>query len=99
MVLFANHTWSHKNVTGNSLDVVEKEITTADTQLTDHGLNSPKTFAYPYGPATAAAENYLNSLGYKIAFTTTPGSTLCKKQRLALPRIRVGNSPLSNYGF
>lgn len=98
-ILFANHTWSHKSVSGNSIDVVQKEISTADGQLSDHGLNSPKVFAYPYGPATSAAENYLNSLGYKAAFTTTPGSILCKKQRFALPRVRIGNASLSQYGF
>jgi peptidoglycan/xylan/chitin deacetylase (PgdA/CDA1 family) len=98
-ILFANHTWSHKSVSGNSLSVVEKEVSTADGQLSDRGLNNPKVFAYPYGPATVVAENYLNSLGYKAAFTTTSGSTLCKKQRFNLPRIRIGNSPLLNYGF
>ena len=43
IITFGNHTWSHKNV-GGSHDTVTKEITTADTQLSDHGLNSLKTF-------------------------------------------------------
>ena len=94
-VLFANHTWSHKNVVTQT-SVMEKEISTADGQLSDHGLNSPKTFAYPYGPDSVSAINYLNSLGYKLAFTTRPGSILCKKQRLDLPRIRIGNFSLTN---
>lgn len=98
LVLFANHTWSHKNVASRSTPM-EKEIGTADTQLTEHGLNSPKVFAYPYGPESSPAENYLNSLGYKAAFTTQIGNILCKKQRLALPRVRIGNGSLSNYGF
>jgi peptidoglycan/xylan/chitin deacetylase (PgdA/CDA1 family) len=97
-VLFANHTWSHKNVASKNTPM-EKEILTADTQLNDRGLNSPKVFAYPYGPDSIPAENYLNSLSYKVAFTTQIGNVLCKKQRLSLPRVRVGNSPLSNYGF
>jgi len=97
-VLFANHTWSHKSVVTEEL-IMQKEISTADTQLTDHGLNSPKVFAYPYGPDSVSAENYLNKLGYKLAFTTKPGSTLCKKKRFDLPRLRIGNSPLSSYGF
>lgn len=86
IVLFANHTWSHKNVVSKNTPM-EKEIGTADTQLTEHGLNSPKVFAYPYGPASIPAENYLNSLGYKAAFTTQIGNILCKKQRLALPEL------------
>lgn len=98
IVLFANHTWSHKNVASKNTPM-ENEIGTADTQLSEHGLNSPKIFAYPYGPESIPAENYLNSLGYKAAFTTQIGNILCKKQRLALPRVRIGNGSLSNYGF
>jgi peptidoglycan/xylan/chitin deacetylase (PgdA/CDA1 family) len=90
-ILFANHTWSHKSVLTQS-SVMQKEISTADQQLLDRGLNSPKTFAYPYGPDNLAAENYLGSLGYKVAFTTKPGSILCKQKRFDLPRIRVGNA-------
>jgi peptidoglycan/xylan/chitin deacetylase (PgdA/CDA1 family) len=97
-ILFANHTWSHKNV-GGLKATMEYEISTADTQLSDRGLNSPKVFAYPYGFDSKIAESFLNSLGYRAAFTTTPGNVLCKKQRFALPRIRIGSTSLSSYGF
>jgi peptidoglycan/xylan/chitin deacetylase (PgdA/CDA1 family) len=98
LTLFANHTWSHKNV-GVSTGTMQYEILTADTQLSERGHNAPKVFAYPYGFDTGAAEKYLNSLEYKIAFTTVPGNILCKKQRFSLPRIRIGNVSLSYYGF
>ena len=97
-ILFANHTWSHRNVV-TQIPIMQKEISTADVQLADHNLNVPKVFAYPYGPDSISAENYLNTLRYKAAFTTTPGNILCKKQRFDLPRIRIGNSSLSSYGF
>lgn len=98
LILFANHTWSHQSVyTSNS--VVEKEISTADTQLRDHGQNNPKVFAYPYGGADNFAISYLANSGYSLAFTTNPGSTLCKQLRFALPRVRVGNVSLAAYGF
>jgi peptidoglycan/xylan/chitin deacetylase (PgdA/CDA1 family) len=98
LVLFANHTWSHKNVEVSTA-TMQYEISTADTQLADHGLNSPKVFAYPYGLGSNASVSYLNSLGYKAAFTTVPGNILCKKQRFSLPRIRIGSISLSSYGF
>lgn len=97
-ILFANHTWSHKNV-GGLTETMQYEISTADLQLTEHGQNSSKIFAYPYGFDSKKAETYLASLGYKEAFTTIPGSTLCIKQRFNLPRIRIGNISLSSYGF
>lgn len=97
-ILFANHTWSHKNV-GVSVSSMQYEISTADTQLSDRSLNSPKVFAYPFGLDSGQSGKYLESLDYKAAFTTIPGSTLCKKQRFFLPRIRIGSTSLSSYGF
>ena len=97
-IYFANHTWSHHNV-ATAREVDEKEIGTADKQLGDRGLNQSKVFAYPYGFPSDAGVSVLQQFGYKIAFTTYPGSTLCKKQRLTLPRIRIGNAGLGAYGL
>ena len=97
-VLVANHTWSHKNV-GAANDEVTHEITTADTQLKDHNLNNPKVFSYPYGLESNFAINLIKNMDYKLAFTTKPGSILCKQLRLELPRIRIGNTNISAYGF
>jgi len=98
LINFGNHTWSHKNV-GGTLSVVENEITTADTQLSERDLNNPKVFAYPYGLETKQGISILNKLGYKLAFTTVYGRVQCEKKRFDLPRIRVGNASLSNYGL
>lgn len=98
-VLMANHTWSHHNVAGGNKTVITKEITLADTQLQDHGLNVPKVFGYPYGLTSSFAVSLLQQMGYQLAFTTQHGSIQCKQQRLLLPRIRIGNAPLSSYGF
>lgn len=95
---FGNHTWSHRNM-GASLAVDQKEITTADTQLNDHELNANKVFVYPYGTISSQAINFLRDFGYTLAFTTKPGRILCQKQRLTLPRIRIGDTALSAYGL
>lgn len=97
-VFIANHSWSHKSMDSGETHA-EKEIKTADAQLFDHGLNTPKVFAYPYGTTSEYSIKDLAMLGYKIAFTTKHGSVLCSKQRLVLPRVRVGNAPLSSYGL
>ena len=97
-IFFANHTWSHKSMKSDG-SIDEKEISTADMQLSERGLNSSKIFAYPYGLTSSVAEQILSKYGYKAAFTTKHGSILCAKQRLELPRVRIGNTPLSSYGF
>jgi len=97
-ILFANHTWSHHNMNAEN-SVIEKEITVADMQLAERGLNQPKVFAYPYGWSNRYAEQVLGVLGYKLAFATHPGSIACKQLRYDLPRIRIGNANLSSYGL
>ncbi len=97
-ILLANHTVNHRAMTGSSTNDFP-EIANADTQLAEHNLNHPKVFAYPYGPSTTNAINHLKELGYLLAFTTNPGQTMCKGQRLALPRTRVGAGSLSIYGL
>ena len=97
-IYLANHTWSHQNVNA-SKSTDEREIGTADTQLSQHGYNKAKVFAYPYGFPSTFGEQVLSEKGYTIAFTTYPGSTQCKKQRLTLPRTRIGNTSLSAYGL
>lgn len=98
LVLFANHTWSHKSMSASKVEV-DMEILTADRELSEHTLNNPKVFAYPYGTVSNDAQAKLQNLGYKVAFTTHSGSVLCKKQALILPRVRIGNAPLASYGF
>ena len=79
--------------------MVEYEAKTADTQLADRGLNLTKVFAYPYGIENGQAVKLLKDMGYKLAFTTVYGRTQCEKKRFDLPRIRIGNAPLSSYGL
>ncbi len=98
LVYFGNHTWSHKSVV-SSKDVTTREIETAQMMLEERGLNKEKIFAYPYGNENQAAKETLQERGFSLAFSTSAGSTLCKKQYLDLPRIRIGNGSLSYYGF
>lgn len=98
LIYFGNHTWSHHSSMG-SPQVLEKEIGLADAQLSEKGLNSLKIFAYPYGKPSKDAQTILANIGYSMAFTTNNGRLVCTKQRYTLPRIRVGNAPLSKYGL
>jgi len=97
-VYVGNHTWSHQNM-GANLETIKREVTTAAGQLTEKGLDPLKVFAYPYGIVSQKAVGFLAESGYQLAFTTNPGRVLCQKQRLALPRIRIGNTSISAYGL
>ena len=98
LVYFGNHTWSHHNSSGTE-EKQNEEIGTADKQLNEHGFNNLKIFAYPYGSPSGIAQEVLKNDGYKIAFTTNHGSILCKGKSLELPRVRIGDALLSNFGL
>lgn len=97
-IYFANHTWSHHSSAG-SLQILEKEMVLAETDLTAHGYDANKIFAYPYGKSSGNDETILKKYGFNLAFTTTHGSLMCKGKKFDLPRIRIGNAPLSSYGL
>jgi len=97
-IYIANHTWSHHGMAG-AKSMIEREITLAETQLHERGYDPAKVFAYPYGTTSPYAESFLASQGFQVAFTTKFGATLCKKQRMELPRLRIGNSQLNLYGL
>lgn len=97
-IYFGNHTWSHHSAKG-TIEEISKEIDSADKQLAERGLNQNKIFAYPFGAANSQEVKILDEKGYKLAFTTKRGNILCQKQRLALPRIRIGNANLGAYGL
>lgn len=98
LVYFGNHTWSHSNM-GKGYETDAKEIGIAENQLNEKGLNEMKVFAYPYGAESAAATKVLTEMGFGLALTTKPGRIQCKGLRLDLPRIRVGNAPLGQFGL
>jgi len=98
LVYFGNHTWSHHS-SGGPEEKQDEEIGLADRQLSEHGFNNSKVFAYPYGKPSGNAEDVLTKDGYTLAFTTTHGSILCKGKKFELPRIRIGNAPLNAYGL
>lgn len=97
-VYFGNHTWSHHASSGTE-EKQDEEIGLADKQLGEKGFNDQKVFAYPYGKASGNAQDVLKNKNYQIAFTTTHGNIMCKNKALELPRIRVGNAPLSSFGL
>lgn len=98
LVYFANHSWSHKSLALLAA-TTNTEVDTSQLQLIQHSLNPDMALAYPYGSVANFTVPLLSQKGFKLAFTTAPGTTLCKKQRLVLPRVRVGNQPLASLGL
>lgn len=99
LVQLYNHTWSHFSLKKADPIKVKYEVETAQKQLKENLNVENKIFAYPYGLYNSQAINILKNLGIEMAVTTQNGKRLCISNVLNLPRIRMGNANVSNYGL
>lgn len=99
MVKAYNHTWSHYSLGNGSADKNRSEISQAKQQLNQHLGSTEDIIAYPYGSYSATTVAITSQLGFTGGFTTKPGSMQCEGAILTLPRIHIGNAPLSSYGL
>ncbi len=94
-----NHTTLHTPLGLIGKEEVTKEITTANEEMaTMLGLKN-EIVTYPYGSYNDDTIKTLKEIGVTAAFTTDPGREHCLSTIMRLPRIRVGNAPISEYGF
>lgn len=94
-----DHTWSHFNLPSGDSTKITYEIMQAKKQLDDHLGTNQNIFTYPYGGFNASAISILKANGFKAAFTIFPGRVECEGNIMTLPRVRIGNAPLSAYGL
>lgn len=101
LVFAYNHTWSHYPLAAGPLDKDTFEVKTAQDQLQQHLGKASPIFVYPYGSGAGVGwvVNVLKSQGFVAAFSTFYGRYQCDSNLLSLPRIHIGNAPLSTYGI
>lgn len=101
-LLFAyNHTWSHFAMGAGPAEKDIFEIKTAQQQLQEHLGKAFPLFVYPYGSGQTVAwvQQLVKENGFLAAFSTLGGSYSCDSNAMALPRVHIGNAPMSSYGF
>lgn len=96
-----NHTWSHFAMGGGPKEKAVQEVTTAQNQLNQMLGKASPIFVYPYGSGQTIpwVWQLLKDNGYIAAFSTLGGTYQCEGNIMALPRIHIGNAPMSSYGF
>lgn len=98
LVYFIDHTWSHYSVQ-NNISKIHYEIETAKSQIEQYLGQPVSLFAYPYGTFTNLEVEVLKEDNFLGAFSTLPGVYQCESFIMTLHRTRIGNAPLSAYGF
>lgn len=98
LVTIGDHTLSHKAVSMETDPQLRDEILSAQSILKDQLGVVVNTFAYPYGSLNVNAEKILKEGGFAAAVTTQRGLS-CAKLPYDLPRIRIGNAGMANFGL
>ena len=98
LVTIGDHTLSHVSLPSVEEPEVRNQILSAKSIIESNLGVTVNTFAYPYGGVSEEAEKVLAEGGFVAAVTTKRGLS-CAKLPYELPRVRVGNLPLSNYGL
>jgi peptidoglycan/xylan/chitin deacetylase (PgdA/CDA1 family) len=94
-----NHTTTHAPLGLIDQSEIVKEVTTANQALkTNLGINNDIVI-YPSGNYSDLAIQTLQQLGMIAAVSTDPGTNECISNIMTLPRVRVGNEPIEDYGF
>lgn len=94
-----NHTTSHAPLGLLSKDQITAEVTKANSDLQAQlGLENT-IVTYPYGSYDNEAIQTLKDIGIQAAFSTDHGKTHCTSTIMRLPRLRIGNAQMSEYGL
>lgn len=98
LVTIGDHTLSHKAIAMETDAQMNDEIISAQKILEERLGVKVNTFAYPYGSLNTNADKILKDGGFMAAVTTQRGLS-CAKLPYDLPRIRIGNAGMANFGL
>ncbi len=94
-----NHTTTHAPLGEISQEDVIKEVTTANVALkSELGIDN-NIVIYPSGNYSDETIQTLQKLGMIAAVSTDPGTNECISNIYKMPRVRVGNEPIEDYGY
>ena len=94
-----NHTTTHAALGLIDQDQIIQEVTTANQDLQKNLGIKNDIVVYPYGSYNDLAIQTVKQLGMIAAVSTDPGTNECLSNIYNLPRVRVGNEPIEDYGY
>jgi peptidoglycan/xylan/chitin deacetylase (PgdA/CDA1 family) len=91
-IAFGGHGADHRLLTDISPDAADREIGTARDMMRRAFNGTVPTFSYPNGSWSADVVGRVRAAGYRLAFTTVPGSVSCNDDRFTVKRLNVHES-------
>lgn len=99
LVFIYNHTASHYSLVESDENKILEETVKPQNLLEGNLGAIPKIITYPYGDFNERVIEILKKENFIAGFSTIKGIIECDVDIMNLPRLRIGNRPLTDYGF
>jgi len=99
LVEIGDHTLNHPSLLKNGEEEEKNQVNGAKMIIEQNLGRQVNVFAYPYGSYNQTSEKILKEGNFVAAVTTQRGNPVCVGLPYEIPRIRIGNVPLSGYGL
>ncbi|MES2221033.1 MAG: polysaccharide deacetylase family protein [Acidobacteriota bacterium] len=96
LIRIASHTHRHATLSSESDRDIRRELDDARIALWKHSGGASDVLAYPNGMYNRRVQELIRSMGFKAALSTVPGFLTRESNRLAIPRIAVDNTTVSD---
>ncbi len=98
LVRIGSHTHRHATLSSESDRDIRQELDDARISLWQHAGAVSDVLAYPNGMYNRRVQELIHSMGFKAALSTIPGFFTRESNRLAVPRIAVDNTTVTDTG-
>ena len=96
LIRIGSHTHRHATLSSESDRDIRQELDDARIALWKHAGASSDVLAYPNGMYNRRVQELVHSMGFKSALSTIPGFLTRESNRLAIPRIAVDNTTVTD---
>ncbi|MHB1959197.1 MAG: polysaccharide deacetylase family protein [Acidobacteriaceae bacterium] len=98
LIRIGSHTHRHAALSSESDRDIRQELDDARAALRQHSGAVSEVLAYPNGMYNRRVQDLVRSMGFKAAFSTAPGFFTRQSNPLAIPRIAVDNTTVTDAG-
>jgi len=98
LIRMGSHTSRHASLSSESDRDIRQELEDSRTALWKHTGEVSDILAYPNGMYNRRVQDLVHSMGFKAALATCPGFVTLRSNRMAIPRIAVDNTTVTDAG-
>ncbi|MEO6965923.1 MAG: polysaccharide deacetylase family protein [Acidobacteriaceae bacterium] len=98
LIRMGSHTSRHATLSSENDRDIRQELDDSRTVLWKHTGAVPDILAYPNGMYNRRVQGMAHAMGFKAALATSPGFVTLRSNPMAIPRIAVDNTTVTDAG-